>query len=119
MFMSFNGLVKLTEECGEAIQVAAKMIAYPHLMFGSTPHPDGTVLRARLIEEIGDVLGIIQFVTEKLQLDPLSIQARKLYKLNRFREWDDEESKYESPKHAITAVSPIVDELNLGLPDDN
>lgn len=91
MSMPFWGLLKLTEECGELVQVASKLASYPRLVFAMfAKHPDGTVLRERLQDEMGDVLAAIQFVTEKLTLDSDTIDARKFRKLSRFRQWDTE-----------------------------
>lgn len=93
MTMRQNGLAKLVEELGELAQVAGKMIQYPELQLDdSQNHPDGTNLRARLVEEMGDVLGAIDFVVEKLRLGPggLEVEARAKRKLNLFRQWDAE-----------------------------
>jgi len=89
--MRENGLVKLTEESAEVIQVAAKMIAYPELQHSETVcHPDGSLLRKRLEDELGDALAAIEFVTEKLELDTARINKQHQFKLNRFRQWDEE-----------------------------
>lgn len=54
------GLVKLIEEMGEALQEAAKLLAYPE-----GTHPDGRGnLRDRLAGELGDVRAAISFVCE-------------------------------------------------------
>lgn len=83
MTMSHDGLTKLIEECGELVQVAAKRIAFPNDIF----HPDGSNQDERLQEEIGDVLGAIQFVIEQFALDDLVIDQRVALKLERFKEW--------------------------------
>ncbi len=95
MAMSHNGLVKLSEECAEVIQVAQKMIAYPQLqlsegILSSGLHPDGTCLRDRLEEELGDVYAAIWFITEKLRPNEAVIQKRAAHKLALFRQWDSE-----------------------------
>lgn len=89
MAMSHNGLTKLMEECGEAIQIAAKMIAYPN----TDQHPDGAgSMRARLTNELGDVTAAISFVVAKLGLDLDALTDRAQFKLNSYAKWDQEES---------------------------
>lgn len=84
MAMTAGGLCKLTEECGELIQVAAKMTAYwPK----PSTHSQGE-LELKLEDEIGDVLAAIQFVTEKLGLSEHDIQARVTVKYNQYKKWD-------------------------------
>jgi NTP pyrophosphatase (non-canonical NTP hydrolase) len=85
--MSNMGLTKLMEECGEVIQVAAKIIAYPDGV-----HPDGGGrLETRLEDELGDLLAIITFVTNKLKLSDHDIQSRANSKFNNFLDWDKRE----------------------------
>ena len=88
--MKSHGLVKLIEESGEVIQVAAKMIAYPKLIFGSKLHPDGTNLRTRLVEEIGDCYAALEFVVTKLDLSKKLIRERAEMKHKLFKQWDGE-----------------------------
>lgn len=91
--MRENGLVKLSEEGGEVIQVAQKLIAYPELqprVNEQARHPDGSRLRLRLEDELGDLLAAIEFVTEKLDLDTGRINSHHQQKLDRFRQWDEE-----------------------------
>ena len=91
MSMSHKGLVKLSEEAAEVTQVAQKLVAYPELEFDDIDkHPDGSNLRQRLEEEMGDVLAAIDFVTTKLNLASESIQDRRALKLVTFRRWDRE-----------------------------
>lgn len=92
MPMQQNGLAKLIEEMGEALQVAGKLTQYPHHQAPLYPgiHPDGTHLRTRLEEELGDVLGILQFVTNKMQLDYNVMINRADAKIKLFAEWDKE-----------------------------
>lgn len=78
------GLAKLVEECGELLQVAAKIMAYPD----RNDHPDGTPdLRGRLIEELGDVRACIIFLSQQNDLDKGAIHVRADYKLERFNHW--------------------------------
>lgn len=55
------GTSKLIEELGELQQVLGKLLGTG----GSTKHWDGSDLRKRLVEEIGDVQGAIDFFAEE------------------------------------------------------
>ncbi len=89
MPMSHNGLVKLSEECAEVIQVAQKLVAYPNLQYESTErHPDGTFLLERLTEEIADAMAAFTFVIVKLSLNKDIVRERYHQKLSRFKQWD-------------------------------
>lgn len=102
MPMTNNGLSKLVEECGELQQVAGKMLQYPQLQFdvkvmidtggqgGFAKHPDGTNLRKRMEEEMGDALAAMAFVAEQLNLSKSSIDIQAATKLALFREWSEE-----------------------------
>jgi NTP pyrophosphatase (non-canonical NTP hydrolase) len=81
-----DGLTKLVEECGELVQAAAKMIAYPNVEY----HPDGSNQRERLSMEIADVVAACRFVANKLELDRLAIEHRIVEKLRTYRIWDEE-----------------------------
>ena len=80
------GTVKALEECGELAQVLAKLLAFP-----DTPHPDGTDLDARLIEEMGDVIGTLAYLRDAQGLDLKAITARAQMKVDRFWKWHHEE----------------------------
>lgn len=84
MAMEKCGLAKLTEECGELIQVAAKKMAY----MDTDLHPDGRSMKDRLEEEIADVLAACTFVAKKLDLNEDYIEKRARDKIARFEEWD-------------------------------
>lgn len=87
--MSGNGLVKLMEECGELVQIAAKKLAY----YDTDIHPDGKgSLRTRMTEEMGDVLAAIDFVTRKFEISEGALDARRKMKLELFSEWDNLDS---------------------------
>jgi len=91
--MTNNGLSKLTEELGEVQQIVGKMLQYPYLQKGyecEKLHPDGTHLRTRLEQELGDVLAAITFVTKKLKLDEIAIEKRWIDKIQVFNIWDEE-----------------------------
>lgn len=85
--MANNGLAKLVEECGEVLQIAGKLIAYP-----GGEHPDGAGnLHDRLENELGDLRAAIQFVVETHRLDGREkIFNRYQSKLIQFREWHNQ-----------------------------
>ena len=83
MTMAGNGLVKLVEELGELTQVAAKKLAY----MKTDAHPDGTSLKARMEEEMADVIAACAFVTNQFGLDENIMGARVEKKLKLFAEW--------------------------------
>lgn len=82
---NWPGLAKLAEECGELIQVIGKLIA----MGGAEnyDHWDGTQLRDRLIEEMGDVRAAMIFVCEQNGIDKARVHRRADTKLALFNEW--------------------------------
>jgi hypothetical protein len=75
------GGAKLAEEAGELVQVLGKLLAYPY-----DPHPDGSDLRERLIEELGDVQAAIAFFATVNGLRR-EVDARASKKLDRFHGW--------------------------------
>lgn len=80
----WNGLAKLSEESGEVVQVIGKLTATG----GEAEHWDGTNLRDRLIEEIGDVLAACVFVGEYNGfIDEIGVRAAT--KLTIFRQWNE------------------------------
>ena len=75
-----KGLVKLTEECGELIQIASKKMT----RMNDDVHWDGKgKISTRLENEIGDVLAAIAIVTENFGLKRGRIENRleKKYRL--------------------------------------
>lgn len=78
------GISKLVEEAGEVVQVCGKLFA----TYGEIAHWEGSDLRTRLEEEIGDVLAAVEFVIEKNPiLSREKIQVRRAEKLALFRTW--------------------------------
>lgn len=75
------GLSKLSEEAGEVVQVIGKLMGTG----GKANHWDGTDLRQRLIEEIGDILAACEFVIELNNLD--GVGKRRYEKLALFHKW--------------------------------
>lgn len=89
MPMSNNGLTKLIEECGEVTQIAAKIIAFPY----TDEHPDGIgSMRARLENEVADVLAATAFVIGKFGLSKARIDTRATVKHALFTTWDKDEN---------------------------
>lgn len=86
MSLKYDGLVKLTEECGEVVQVAMKRVAFDG---EGDIHWDGTNLKERLEEEIADVRAACRAVMENHGLDTLAISRRELQKLATFRYWQN------------------------------
>lgn len=81
-------LVKLMEECGEAIQAASKVL----LMGPDNLHPaslDGTTNREWLEQELGDVLAMIQVLKADtdLGLTEKGLQAAAVRKLKKLKIW--------------------------------
>jgi NTP pyrophosphatase (non-canonical NTP hydrolase) len=78
------GISKLVEEAGEVIQVCGKLMGTN----GEVEHWDGSNLRQRLEEEIGDVLAAVDFVLEQNPgLNATGIAKRRASKLELFRQW--------------------------------
>lgn len=77
------GISKLIEECGEVMQVAGKLMGSR----GEPKHWDGTDLKVRIEEEIGDLLAAVDFVVKHNRLDAQAIANRRLKKLDRFDRW--------------------------------
>lgn len=85
--MPWPGLSKLIEECGEVLQVVGKLIATS----GEDKHFDGSDLRVRISEELGDVLAAVRFVIEANGLDVDAIKAHGNVKLATFWRWHKEQ----------------------------
>jgi NTP pyrophosphatase (non-canonical NTP hydrolase) len=82
---TWPGLAKLAEEAGELIQVLAKLIGAA----GRETYYDGSDLRARLVEECGDLTAALAFFTETNGLTA-AVDARAEGKLAVFRQWHDQ-----------------------------
>ena len=79
------GISKLIEESGEVQQVCGKLIASE----GKKEHWDGTDLKCRLEEELGDLLAAIDFVMTECGLSDDRILFRCQEKTALFRKWHD------------------------------
>lgn len=82
------GISKLVEECGEVLQVCGKLIANE----GKLEHWDGTNLRARLVEELADLIAAIRFVEQHAGYGPSLIEDRARHKLALFEKWHYEQA---------------------------
>jgi NTP pyrophosphatase (non-canonical NTP hydrolase) len=90
------GTSKLIEEMGELTQVLGKLIA----IHGATDHWDGSDLRARLHEELGDVRAALSFFTIMNELDHDTLNAREAEKLRLFYGWQLEHGATEEDTDA-------------------
>jgi len=79
------GLGKLSEECGEVVQVIGKIISN-----GTRHSEDG--LKRKLEEEIADVLAAIAFVVDYNNLDSQFIDDRAANKVLKFMRWHNVET---------------------------
>jgi NTP pyrophosphatase (non-canonical NTP hydrolase) len=86
---SWPGMSKLLEEMGELTQVLGKIIA----MGGDIqqPHWDGSDLRTRLLEEMGDAKAALQFFAEVNGLDGTELHNRAAEKHALFWKWQQED----------------------------
>lgn len=83
-----KGLVKLTEECSELIQIASKKMT----CMDSDEHWDGAgKLSERLENEIADVMAAAEMVIKNFGLDRHKIIVRSNQKFDLFQKWMSEE----------------------------
>ena len=86
--MEKRGLVKLMEECGELIQIAAKKTAFMDVDL----HPDGGSLKMRMENEVADVVAACSFVVDEFALDQDAIARRLEIKLATFKRWHEDKT---------------------------
>jgi len=79
---SWPGLSKLIEECGEVLQIAGKIIGAN----GEDIHFSGINLRAKLAEELADLMAACVFVAQHNNIDYVD---RYMAKLRQFMEWHE------------------------------
>lgn len=90
----YPGLSKVTEECGEVLQVIGKLMA----THGKAQHWDGQDLAARLVEELADLQAAIVFVMGDGTLHGRALfNERYREKLNLFQRWHREQRWPEPP----------------------
>lgn len=76
-----KGLLKLSEECGELIQIVAKKMNSMH----SDQHPNGRdSIKLKLEHEMADVISSITYSSIKLKLDIANIQKLAQDRINSF-----------------------------------
>lgn len=80
------GVAKVIEESGEVLQVCGKLIATG----GKEEHWDGTNLRQRLTEEVGQLLAALTFLIEKNDLSRLVIKEQFEKKLALYEKWHNQ-----------------------------
>lgn len=102
--MKWRGIFKAIEEIGELnIELADLQVLLSEVQrgtgkisqllgklgpFPSGEHPDGKGhLKDRLEDELGDLLGILQYFSEHGELDLNKIDARARTKYDKFKEW--------------------------------
>lgn len=87
------GTSKVIEEMGEALQVFGKLLGTR----GGTSHWDGSDLRERLVEELGDVLGAIGFFAHANLSVPelIDTNERSAAKMRLFEKWHIEQQTKE------------------------
>jgi len=83
------GISKLVEECGEVVHVCGKLLG----TYGERPHWDGTDLKERLQQELGDLEAAICFVVGLCYLDMDAIMARRDAKLKQFEHWHRQKTR--------------------------
>lgn len=83
MPLEHQGLVKLSEESGELVQVAMKIIGFG----GLGTHWDGSDLKSRLEDEIADLRAACFIVSKNFGLDEERIADRMQYKKSLFDYW--------------------------------
>lgn len=98
------GLAKLAEECGEVIQIIAKLIATG----GRTDHWSGLDLRVELENEMADVRAALSFVAaHNPDLDVDRINGRVIRKTELFLSWHGHEKWLTQDKSAADNEGPV------------
>ena len=99
------GLSKVIEECGELMQVAGKLLGTG----GKAEHWDGSDLRVRLVEEVGDLRAALDYFTRHnmTEAEGLALEARTAAKVQLFEKWHREQGDTQSitpqPGHIVTS----------------
>jgi NTP pyrophosphatase (non-canonical NTP hydrolase) len=80
------GISKLMEEAGEVVQICGKLLG----TYGETKHWNCPDLKARLEEELGDLLAAADFVQMKCGLDMTRVDKQRRKKRLLFEKWHAE-----------------------------
>ena len=84
MTEKWRGIHKLIEECGEVLQLCGKVGAFP-----DEAHPSGENIRAKMVEELGDLRAAIDYfmVENFTQTERGHICDRRHRKFHKFADW--------------------------------
>jgi NTP pyrophosphatase (non-canonical NTP hydrolase) len=95
------GISKLVEEAGEVLQVCGKLQGTG----GQVNHWDGTDLKVRLEEELGDLVAAIDFVVDHCDVDGGAVERRAAKKRSLFREWHNQQPLLPAPTPTTDGLS--------------
>lgn len=95
------GTAKAVEEVSELAQVLGKLIASG----GRVEHWDGSDLRERLVDELGDVRAAMRLLIELNELPEDAIAEREQIKLERFRGWHASSRPPSTDPHRLLVAS--------------
>lgn len=87
------GLSKVVEECGEVGQVLGKLIGSG----GDPNHFDGSDLKTRAEDEIGDLLAALDYFIRRNDLDFGRFMSRRDAKIALFDQWHSEAQPAPAP----------------------
>jgi hypothetical protein len=84
MTEKWRGIHKLIEEAGEVLQLCGKIGAFP-----DEAHPSGEDIRAKMVEELGDLRAAIDyFMVENFShTERGHIYDRRYHKFHKFADW--------------------------------
>lgn len=77
------GASRVIEESGELLQVLGKLVGTG----GALEHWDGTDLRQRLVDEIGDLRAALEFFTAANELPAAEVEQRARRKRAQYEQW--------------------------------
>jgi hypothetical protein len=80
------GLTKVVEECGEVLQNAGKILAFP-----DEPHPSGTVPGADFWDEVADLTAALEYMAAHNPVNAERFKRRADAKRRLFEQWHAEE----------------------------
>lgn len=101
--MQWPGVSKLTEECGEVLQVTGKLMGTQ----GKVEHWDGEGnLDRRLEAELGDLLAAIEFICQHCPINRETVIARAHQKFELFNEWHRRQTQPPGAAQALHIMDP-------------